>query len=143
MLWTAWDGGTPRRFCFPRSIDVCLHNQELRPMRDMLERLPRLPLTADKNIDFLKTDPAVLEKLAEEAETTMRTIHAGIAAFGHLIAHSALPIESGTIGAPTLEAAGRLLAEISDLAAGCMFLATGCRTAMAFVPRRTSAQKRR
>jgi hypothetical protein len=112
-------------------------------MRDMLERLPRLPLTADKNIDFLRTDPEQLEKLAEEAETTMRTIHAGIAAFGHLIAHSAMPIELGDIGAPTLEAAGWLLAEMADLAAGCMGLATGCRTALAFVPRRTSAQQRR
>lgn len=114
-----------------------------RPMRDLLEQLPRLPVTADNWVDFAATSPEELEKLADAAETTTRMLNAGTMAIGHLLAHSAVPVEAGDIAAPTLEAAGWLLAELADAAAACMALATGSRTALARTPRQSRLAQRR
>ncbi len=122
---------------------MCPRNHELRPMRDLLQQLPRLPLNAGNDIDFQRADQALLEKLADDAETTVSALHHGITAFGHLIAHSAVPIEDGSIGAPTVEACGWLLAELGDLASAATFLATGCRSALAQLPRLARAKQRR
>ena len=101
--------------------------EALRPMRDLLVRLPRLPMTRKQEIDFPATDPALLVVIAEDAETTMNAIHHGVGAIGHLLAHSAVVIEDGTISANCIEGLGFLMAELGDLAAGCMTLATRCR----------------
>lgn len=101
--------------------------EALRPMRDLLVRLPRLPMTRKQEIDFPASDPALLVTIAEDAETTMNVIHRGVGAIGHLLAHSAVVIEDGTISADCIENLGFLMSELSDLASGCMTLATRCR----------------
>lgn len=101
--------------------------QALRPMRDLLARLPTLPLTRKQEIDFKTADPATLVAIGEDAEATMSAIHHGVGAIGQLLAHSAVVIEDGTIGADSLERLGFLMAELGDLAAGCMTLAAQCR----------------
>lgn len=98
-----------------------------RPMRNLLTRLPLLPLTARKEIDFESAEPSLLVALMDDAETTMNTIHQGVGAIGHLLAHSAVVIDDGTVGSDSIESLGFLLAEISDLATSCMMLASRCR----------------
>ena len=102
-------------------------NEAQRPMRNLLTRLPQLPLTARKEIDFQAADPSLLVSLLDDAETTMNTIHQGVGAIGHLLAHSAVVIDDGTVGADSIESLGFLLAEISDMATSCMMLASRCR----------------
>src|SRR5687768_10215795 len=89
----------------------------LRPMRHLLEKLPQLLLDATGDIDFACAAPILLRGLAEDAEATMSSIHQGLGAVGHLLAHSAVPIEDGTIGADSIESLGFLMAELGDLAA--------------------------
>ena len=98
-----------------------------RPMQALLARLPLLPLTGRNEVDFQAADPALLVSLADDAETTMSAINQGVGAIGHLLAHSAVVIEDGTIGADSIESLGFLLAEISDMASSCMVLASRCR----------------
>ncbi len=73
----------------------------------------------------------LLRSLAEDAEATMSSIHQGLGAVGHLLAHSAVPIEDGSIGADSVESLGFLMGELGDLAAACMKLAAHCRRAAA------------
>lgn len=101
--------------------------EALRPMRDLLARLPLLPMTPTHEVDFPAVDPNLLIVVAGDAETLMRVVHHGIGAIGHLLAHSAVVIEDGTVGADSIESLGFLMAELGDLAAGCMTLATQCR----------------
>ncbi|MDP1998722.1 MAG: hypothetical protein Q8K22_03910 [Rhodoferax sp.] len=86
-----------------------------------------LPLIKKQDIDFQAADPTLLVSIGDDAETTMNTIHHGIGAIGHLLAHSAVAIEDGTVGAESIEHLGYLMAELGDLAAGCMTLASRCR----------------
>ncbi len=106
---------------------MCARTEAMRPMRDLLSRLPQLPLTGDHELDLKGADPALLVAIADDAETTMQVLHHGVGAIGNLLAHSAVVIEDGTIGADSIESLGHLMAELSDLAAGCMTLATRCR----------------
>ena len=106
---------------------MAFKHEAQRPMRNLLTRLPLLPLTARMEIDFESAEPSLLVALLDDAETTMNTIHEGIGAIGHLLAHSAVVIDDGTVAADSIESLGFLLAEISDMAAGCMVLATRCR----------------
>lgn len=98
-------------------------------MRKLIENLPRLPLDAAHNVDYPSAAPSLLITIAEEAETTMAAIQLGVGAIGHLLAHSAVVIEDGSIGADTLESLGFLMAELGDLASACMTLAAHCRRA--------------
>lgn len=106
-------------------------NESHRPMRSLLTRLPQLPLTAMQEIDFSAVDLSVLVSLVDDAETTMNTINHGIGAIGHLLAHSAVVIDDGTVGSDSIESLGFLLAEISELAASCRTLASQCRREIA------------
>ena len=101
----------------------------LRPMRNLLHQLPHLACCGAASLDLSRAAPERLRSIAEDAETTMSTIHQGLGALGHLLAHSAVPIEDGTIGADSLESLGFLMAELGDLAAACMTLAAQCRRA--------------
>jgi hypothetical protein len=97
------------------------------PMQGLLARLPLLPLTAAQEVDFQAADPALLVSLADDAETTMNIINLGVGAIGHLLAHSAVVIEDGTIGADSVESLGFLLSEISSMSFACLLLASRCR----------------
>jgi hypothetical protein len=82
-------------------------------MQGLLARLPLLPLTGTKEVDFQAADPDLLVSLADDAETTMNTINQGVGAIDHLLAHSAVVIEDGTIGADSIESLGFLLSEVN------------------------------
>lgn len=99
----------------------------IRPMRDLLARLPKLPLTGEQEVDFAAADPALLVAIAEDAEMLMAAMHGGVGAMGQLLAHSATMVEDGTISADCLEALGFIMSELGDMAAGCMTLAAHCR----------------
>lgn len=99
----------------------------LRPMRDLMARLPKLPLTGEQEVDFAAADPALLVAIAEDAEMLMGAMHNGVGAMGQLLAHSAVMVEDGTISADCLEALGFIMSELGDMAAGCMTLAAHCR----------------
>ena len=101
--------------------------QSQRPMRDLLQRLPRLPLKGAEDIDFEAADAALLVSIADGAETTVNVLHHGVGAIGHLLAHSAVAIEDGSISADCIESLGFLIAELGDLGAQCVILAARCR----------------
>lgn len=103
----------------------------MRPMRSLLMRLPQLPTAPGLEIDFAAADSQLLMDLLEDAQTTVDVIHLGVGAIGHLLANSAMMVEDGTIGSDCLEAIGFLLAELGDMAIGCMSLAAHCRREVA------------
>jgi hypothetical protein len=93
-----------------------------KPMRELLELLRQS--APDHRCDFSElTSKQPQAQIAANAATVMSVCNHGIAALGHLLAHSAPVIEDGTIGADTVEALGWLLAELGDMAAYCMVLA--------------------
>ena len=96
-------------------------------MRRLFKSLPSLPLNSENAIDFQAADPALLEMLAEDAQTTTRVIQQGVGAIGHLLAQSGVAIEEGSISADVVESLGYFLAEVSDLSIDCMVLACKCR----------------
>jgi hypothetical protein len=88
-------------------------------------------MTSNQQVDYEAAEPGVLAVIGEAAETTMNILHNGISCLGHLLAHSAVSIEDGSIGADSLEALGYLMAELGALAAGSMVLAARCRRELA------------
>ncbi len=112
-----------------------------RPLHDLLLLLPLLcvdtePDTTDinaarsqPNIDWLGSDVEVVAAIARNASLTARAAAHGITAIGHLLVCSAPEIELSDISAETVEAAGRVLAELGELVAVCGYLeATARRT---------------
>lgn len=113
--------------------------EPVRPMRQLLAHVRHLTFSDSGSIDAAHASPELLRSVTENAETALSTIHQGLGAIGHLLAHSAVPIEDGTIGADTLESLGFLVAELGDLAAACMTLAAHCRRATGPPPARPLA----
>jgi hypothetical protein len=97
-----------------------------RPMRELLSDLRKLD---SEGCGAIKTEAQgqLDRRVAENAATVMAVCHNGLAALGHLLAHSSPVIEDGTIGAESVEALGWLMAEIGDLAGACAVLAMDCR----------------
>ncbi|OYU26376.1 MAG: hypothetical protein CFE41_16600 [Burkholderiales bacterium PBB2] len=85
-------------------------------------------------VDYTAADPHLLVAIRDDAEMTMRMIHAGLAAIGNLMAHSAASIEDGSIAADCLESLGYLMAELGDMASGFMVMAACCRRATEGLP---------
>ena len=106
---------------------MAYRTQATRPMRDLLANLPLLPLTKKQEVNFQAASPDLLVAIAADAETTLYVIHMGIGAIGQLLAHSAVVIEDGTIGADCVENVGFLMSELGDLASQCITLAARCR----------------
>jgi len=98
-----------------------------RPMRDLLKRLPQLPMTGRQEIDFPAADVSLLVAIGDDAQTTIQAIHHGIASIGLLLAHSAPVIEDGTVGADDVESIGYMLSELCTLAASLITLSAQCR----------------
>lgn len=59
------------------------------------------------------------QRIAVHAEQSMRVIQLGLAAIGHLLAHSAVPVEERAIPSECIESLGTLMAELGELAALC------------------------
>lgn len=58
-------------------------------------------------------------RIVDHAATSMRLIHLGLGAIAQLLAQSAVQVEERTIPAEAVESLGRLMAELSELAALC------------------------
>ena len=101
--------------------------QHSRPMRDLLLLMPHLPMQGKGDIDYASADPDLLVDIAQQADTTLRTVHLGTAAIGELLAHVSPEIGTGEFPANTIEAIGWLLAELGDLAATAHLLLAGCK----------------
>lgn len=106
---------------------MATREQAQRPIRDLLQRLPRLPVTVSAEIDFEAADAEHLVAIAEDAETIVNMLQLGVGAIGHLLAHSAVVVEDGTISADCIESLGFLIAECGDFGAACLVLAMRCR----------------
>ena len=100
----------------------------LRPMRELLTDLRKLPCQGNvRSAD--ETPGGVNRRMVDNAQTIMAVCQNGMAALGHLLAHSAPVIEDGTISATSLEAIGWLMAELGDLSAACLLLSAEFRCA--------------
>lgn len=97
-----------------------------RPVRALMRDLPVLQKT--RNACCEPEDRDTLQRLVESAEITMRTIHLGLGALGHLLARSSLDIQDGSVPADSMENLGFLMAELGDLAAECMRVAGECQS---------------
>ena len=97
-----------------------------RPARQLLLRLPLLPITPDHRVDYEVADPALLVELADDAETVVNTISMGLSALGTILAHAASEVGS-EIGSDTIEAIGWYIAESSDASATLLSLIAACR----------------
>ena len=105
-----------------------------RPLHDLLLLLPLLRVETDQattpnntaslqtSIDWMGSDVGVVAAIARNAGLTARAAAHGITAIGHLLVCSAPEIEMSDISAETVEAAGRVLAELGELAAVCGYL---------------------
>ena len=95
-------------------------------MRELLSHLRQVEPVDGRN--GAASIPASLRTpLSENAEIVMAVCQNGMAALGHVLAHSSPVIEDGTVGADSVEALGWLIAELGDLTAYCLVLAADCR----------------
>lgn len=98
-----------------------------RPTRDLLLLLPLLTVGPANDIDYEAASPDVLVQIASNAEICQATVHLGISAIGHLLAQAAPEVELAEISGDAIEALGRLIAELGDLAGVAQSIATACR----------------
>ena len=112
---------------FPISPAAASMDLIRRPLRDLLRRLPSLPVTAAGAPDYAEADPDLLVSLAESAELGLQIVHGGFSAIGLLQSHTAQQIEDGEIKAAHARAVGRLLVELGELLAYAQALAVECR----------------
>ena len=96
-----------------------------RPLRGLLCALPQLSTSAGQ-IDYQAADPHLLQRVGDDAATVAAVMAQGVGAIGHLLSQCGPAIEDGSIGADSVEALGRLLGELGDLAAACQVLAARC-----------------
>ena len=124
-----------------------------RPMHDLLLLLPMLsivrgePTPAEHEaiapmIDWQGSEAAVVAAIATEAGRVSLAAAHGITAIGHLLTASAPEIELSDISAETVEAVGRVLAELGELAAVCGYLEASARhVTRDYEPARTTAAR--
>src|SRR5690349_2067939 len=80
-----------------------------RPVRQLLRLLPLL--TAANHAESPAPGmPGTLADLAESAEASIRTIHLGVGALGHLVARCAMDLQDGSVPADSIENLGFLMA---------------------------------
>ncbi len=96
------------------------------PMRELLNHLRQVQTVAGRN-GSASIPISLRQPLSENAETVMAVCQNGMAALGHLLAHSSPVIEDGTVGADSVEALGWLIAELGDMTAFCLVLVAECR----------------
>ena len=102
-----------------------------RPVFDLIRQLPCCQVSAMGEIDYDASDPALIQRIGDNAAQVMATMHRGTAAIGLLLANAGPEIETRSLSADVVEALGHTLAEMGDLAAQCDLIATGCRRATA------------
>ena len=102
-----------------------------RPVFDLIRQLPCCEVSATGEIDYDASDPALIQRMGENAAQVMATMHRGTAAIGLLLANAGPEIETRSLSADVVADLGFLLAELADLAAQCDHIATSCRRATA------------
>ncbi len=114
---------------------------QARPLHDLLLLLPLLAVEGHRSttgmqqdsiqpvVDWQRSDAIVVAAIARNAGLTAKAAAHGITAIGHLLVCSAPEIEMSDISAETVEAAGRVLAELGELVAVCGYLEATARRA--------------
>ena len=102
-------------------------HQASHAMRALIDALPAAHTHPDGSIDFASTPVALLSQVADNAEVTAAGISLSLSAVGNLIPYAAPEMGDGTISSDTIEALGWLMAELGDMAAACLVLASQCR----------------
>lgn len=123
----------------PRDVQHARRRTPPRPLHDLLLLLPLLSAHtgsegSDANIhppqvDWLASDPDLVVTIAQHAGSVARIAAHGVTAIGQLLAQSAPEIELADISGDVVEAIGRLLAELGELAAVCGYLEASARHA--------------
>lgn len=98
-----------------------------RPFRDLLARLPMLPITSSHAVDFPAADAPLLIAIREDAEVTMQIFHRGLATIGDLISLAAPELEDGTHSSDSMECIGQLISALADGIAALVTLSAHCR----------------
>ena len=124
-----------------------------RPLHDLMLLLPMLKIVQEDPtptehvaiapmIDWQGSEAAVVAAIATEAGRVSLAAAHGITAIGHLLTASAPEIELSDISAETVEAVGRVLAELGELAALCGYLEASARhVTRDYEPARTTAAR--
>jgi hypothetical protein len=99
-------------------------------MRDLFRQLPRLQTDGLGDINYAKSDRAIVAAIGQNAESIASALHMGVGAIGHLLANSAPQIDDGSVGSDAIEALGWLMAELGDLGAELAVMAIQCRRCM-------------
>jgi hypothetical protein len=120
---------TVRRPAFRFERVQHLRSEHVRPLRDLMVRLPEVHTDALGNPDYLRSSPSLLLEIAEYAEQASWAISLGIAAIGNIVPFAAPEIEDGTVPMASVEALGWLLSELGAVPAACGVLAAECRRA--------------
>jgi hypothetical protein len=112
---------------YPTAPELASTQLIRRPLRDLLVRLPSLPVKPSGEPDYANADSDRLVELVESAELLLQIIHEGFAAIGLLYASTAQQIASGDVNATHAAAIGRLQVELGEALAYTQTLAVECR----------------
>lgn len=99
-----------------------------RPLRDLLIRLPQLPVTPTGAPDWNAADPDLLVELGTSAELLMQIVHAGLASTGVLHACSVRQLVDDAASIAHTATLGRLQVELAEMLLHVHTLATACRS---------------
>lgn len=127
----------------PREVHHRKRVRPPRPLHDLLLLLPRLELDASTPdakgrgkaqsappcIDWAGSNADVVAAVAIAAGGVARIAAHGVTAVGQLLTHCAPEIEVADISSEVVEALGRLLAELGELAAVCGYLEASAKRA--------------
>jgi hypothetical protein len=112
---------------YPIAPGLASTNLIRRPLRDLLIRLPSLPVKPTGEPDYADADPDRLVELAESAELVLQLMHDGLTAIGLLFVCSAQQIASGDVKATHAAAIGRLQVELGEALVFIQTLPVECR----------------
>jgi len=110
-----------------KDIDRVRLPESLRPLCELMDRLPRLSVDAQGHPDFAGSSPALLLAIAENAIDVAGAFSRGMSALGALMAYASVEIEDGTFGYDAVESVGWLYAGLAACTATCIELSGECR----------------
>ena len=109
----------------------------VRPLRELLHQLPLVAAMQPTRSGVTGGSPTFLASVAANADATMRVVHLGVGALGTLVARCSMDLQDGTVSPESIENLGFLMAELGDLAAECLQIASRCRTGLQQAPEGT------
>lgn len=108
-----------------------------RPLRELLHQLPLLAAMQPTRCGVTGGSPTFLASVAANADATMRMVHLGVGALGNLVARCSMDLQDGSVSSESIENLGFLMAELGDLAAECLQIASRCRAGLQQAPEGT------